>query len=234
VKHPSNDELSAIERCVNMRAVGACQLIVWGVAGALASGCRHASVAGEPPARPLTIVYVCPEPYASADWPAIRWPDALFSVANERGYLATVRIGRDRHECDHCPGPGVSVAFVHGRSWPDLGGGPVVGQVCHPAVGPVTGPLVRQRVLKSAPAALRYHATSGWEEWLQIDLDGDGRADLAGVERCDRVTPSGCHDHLCDRRCQGVRKAGAPDAPVTWVKCEGFLPDVADCEPGKP
>jgi hypothetical protein len=182
-----------------------------------------------PDTASLAVVAVCPPTVpsnraAGAQWPAARFRGALFSVANDHGYLATVRITATSRDCDDCPGPVMDAELVHGRWWN--------ADTCEFAVGPVQAPLRPLRVVRVNDGSTGAHAVTPWRERLRIDLDGNGQSDLASVERCDHVAHSGCNDHVCDRTCQGVRAAGAPDSQVGFVECQGYIPDAVDCDRG--
>jgi hypothetical protein len=184
------------------------------------------------PSDALNVFSVCPpEPeFGNVSWPAARWPGALVSVADETGYLATFRIGSARGECDHCLGPYAEAELVHGQLWPDVPGVPP-GRICHSGVGPVAAPLEKLRLkeLSVVPAVWEQQAPSPWQPSLEIDLDGDGQADLEYVQRCDRVQSTGCNEHVCDRTCRGVRRVGDPESSVSFVECQGYIPDLRDC-----
>jgi hypothetical protein len=187
----------------------------------------------------LNVFEVCPPlPEESgiglASWPAIRWPGVLVSVADEtEGYVATFRIGgKWPGDCSHCPGPDADAELVHGQFWPDLDGVPP-GQVCLTGVGPVAAPLLTLRLkeLSIRPRVWEKQSPSEWQPSLEIDLDGDGQADLERVERCDRVIASGCGQHICDRTCSGVRRARDPENRANFVQCSSYIPDMLDCPP---
>jgi len=200
----------------------------WFVPGCVLLACSAARVdSAAPSTASLAVIAVCPASRAaSADWPAARFPGALFSVANDHGYLATVRIKATSRDCDDCPGPVADAELVDGRWWDTA--------TCEFAVGPVNAPLRQLRVSPMNDTSTGAHAVTPWRERLRIDLDGNGRSDLVGVERCDHVVPSGCNDQVCDRTCQGVR-AAAPDGQVRFVECRGFIPDAVDggCRPAE-
>ncbi len=173
----------------------------------------------------LRFVSICasdggnPARNATASWPAIRMAGSLFSVADASGYRATVRIGGDAIDCDDCPGPSTTANAVDGT---------LPSNACLEAVGPVSSPLRRARISPvSHAAADESHRVSDWAATDSADLDGDGLVDLWAVERCAEVTPSGCHDSVCDRVCAGVRARGSSE--VRFVECSRFVPDVDDC-----
>ncbi len=147
---------------------------------------------------------------------------SLFSVADASGYRATVRIAGDEIDCDDCAGPATTANAVDGTLPP---------AACLEAVGPVSAPLRRARIspVSHAPAD-ESHRVTDWAATDSADLDADGQADLWAVERCAEVTPSGCHDSVCDRVCTGVRARGSPE--VNFVECSRFVPDVEDCASG--
>lgn len=193
-------------------------------------GCREARSApvAQPRIDELHVLSVCVEGSGrgSAGWPAARWPGALLSAADEKGYVATVEVGRVTRECDHCAGPPVEVRTVHGSPPPEIPGTPP-GIGCLVAVGPVSEPLVHLSAVHNEEQ--RRSVSPEWSAAVDVDIDGNGSTDLQSVERCEGVAPSGCGDNVCSRKCRGVRTAGTSE--VRFEECESFAADVGDCVP---
>jgi hypothetical protein len=164
---------------------------------------------------------------AALKWPAARYRGLLFVLADEGRYLATVRISNHTLDCGSCEGPTVFADVVDRAE--DLQ------PTCSYAFGPVSAPRPRARV-RSANSSHNddvssAHEVTSWLPSAEIDLDGDGRAELTEVARCARTTPSGCSDHVCNRVCKGLRSAGDAEPAPASVHCWSFLPDVEDCTP---
>jgi hypothetical protein len=198
----------------------------------VALSCARSGAGSEAPHRQeltsLRFVSICasdgqnPTRRATARWPAIHVAGSLFSVADGKGYRATVRIAGDAIDCDDCPGPSTTADAVDGT---------LPAFACLEAVGPVSSPLRRASISPiSHAAAYESHRVTDWALTDSADLDGDGLADLWAVERCAEVTRSGCHDSVCDRVCAGVRARGSPE--VRFVECSRFVADAEDCLDG--
>jgi hypothetical protein len=149
-------------------------------------------------------------------------PGTLFSVMDERGYAGLFR-ATEQHDCDDCMSPVVFLATrVSGRD-PPLGASAV-------GVGPVAGPLPRASVHKLALGDAE--STAGaWHPSLAVDLDGDGRADIELVERCQRSVRVDCAGlrQACSEPCIGARRVGAASTDVSHVRCGLYVPDSEDC-----
>jgi hypothetical protein len=176
---------------------------------------------------PTLITSICTDKgdeTAIANWPAIKHPGTQFVLLDTHGYVATFRIGTDEIDCDDCEGESVGAVVVDR--------GELQNSKCYIAVGPVDAPLRHARVVKEAESlSAKLHAPSDWSAIDQLDLNGDGRVDLSLVSRCASVVPSGCNDHVCNKKCTGVLRAGEPTSKVDELGCVEFVPDIHDCHP---
>jgi hypothetical protein len=178
-----------------------------------------------PPAAALAEVSVC---VAAADaptasWPGARYPGKLFVAVDDKGYLGTLRIHADTHDCDDCAGVVAVASFVDGAMPPR--------PECARGFGPVTAPMRHARIVEHHSDPTHQHAASPWAADAEVDLDGDGRIDFTVVTRCAEVMPSGCNDHVCNRTCRGVRRPGEVEPAASSVVCQRLVPDVDDCRP---
>jgi hypothetical protein len=187
-------------------------------------GLGNRTAASDVDVRTLSIASVCIDPTGSARaaWPAGRRGGA-FVLADANNYVATATIGPHEFECDHCSGPDHDAVLVERG---------VARSGCFTAFGPVAAPFPHARIARIAGVApASAHAVTEWADVERIDVDGDGAFDLALVEQCAEVVPSGCSDHVCHRICTGVRAAGSEVPAAGSVECRRFVPDVADCVP---
>lgn len=138
----------------------------------------------------------------------------LFAVVDERGYRALVRTAAEPSDCDDCAGPRVGIDVVSGS---------LRGLRHAVALGPVRGPFPRARVLRTSPSN---DVPESWAPITEIDLDGDGAADIADVVRCGAFVTEPRGTRACREVCHGVRDRDGNLAPER--ACFGFVPDVDD------
>ena len=102
------------------------------------------------------------------------------------------------------------------------------------AVGPVSGRLKRARVLPKTGREFDFHNlqidhfSTGWIATTRLDLDGNGKADLELVTRCQHAIRTSPYSNGCDHFCDGTRWAGSAEPQPSSVHCYGSIPDVRD------
>jgi hypothetical protein len=158
----------------------------------------------------------------------------LFALVDQHGnrYLGLVRVtgpSTDRF-CENC----------EGRTFFDAELVEGLVPLHAVAVGPVSGPLRRARVLPRADNQLDFHNlpvnqfSTAWIATTRLDLDGNGSADLDLVTRCRHAIRAGAYRNACDRVCEGTRWAGRREPQSNSVHCYGVIPDMEDALPDTP
>ena len=108
------------------------------------------------------------------------------------------------------------------------------------AVGPVSGPLRRARVLPRADDPLDFYNlavnqfSTAWIATTRLDIDGNGSADLDLVTRCRHAIRAGAYRNGCDQVCEGTRWVGRREPQPNSVHCYSVVPDVEDALPDSP